>query len=66
MDLGVSLRLSKKVPGDTVVVAESGIGSCEDVKRLRSAGVHVFLIGETFMKASDPGKELSALIESSS
>jgi indole-3-glycerol phosphate synthase len=39
-------------------VAESGIASKADVARLRTGGVHAFLIGETFMRAADPGKAL--------
>jgi len=65
VDLDVSLNLSKRVPGGTIVVAESGIKSNEDIHKLRSHGVHVFLIGETFMKSPDPGSELSSLISSS-
>jgi len=53
VDLNVSITLSKKVPEDKIVIAESGIGSIEDIDRLRGEGVHVFLIGETFMKAPD-------------
>ncbi|MEK6224163.1 MAG: indole-3-glycerol phosphate synthase TrpC, partial [Thermodesulfobacteriales bacterium] len=64
VDLNVSITLSKKVPGDKIVIAESGIGSIEDIDRLRGEGVHVFLIGETFMKAPDPGQKLKELIES--
>ncbi|MEX0998691.1 MAG: indole-3-glycerol phosphate synthase TrpC [Thermodesulfobacteriota bacterium] len=66
VDLNVSINLSKKVPGDKIVIAESGIGSIEDIDRLRGEGVHVFLIGETFMKAPDPGQKLKELIESGS
>jgi len=65
VDLNVSINLSKKVPEDKIVVAESGISSIEDMDRLRGEGVHVFLIGETFMKAPDPGQKLKELIESS-
>ena len=65
VDLDVSLSLSKAVPSETIVVAESGIRSSDDITKLRSEGMHVFLIGETFMKTPDPGKELSALIKSS-
>jgi indole-3-glycerol phosphate synthase len=64
VDLNVSITLSKKVPEDKIVIAESGIGSIEDIDRLRGEGVHVFLIGETFMKAPDPGQKLKELIES--
>ncbi len=65
VDLNVSLNLSKKVPGETIVVAESGIRTSDDIAKLRSEGVHVFLIGETFMKTPDPGQELGKLISSS-
>ncbi|GJM15626.1 MAG: indole-3-glycerol phosphate synthase [Thermodesulfobacteriota bacterium] len=65
VDLNVSINLSKKVPPDKIVIAESGIGSIKDIDGLRAEGVHVFLIGETFMKAADPGQKLKELIESS-
>ena len=66
VDLDVSLNLSKSVPGEIIVIAESGIRSNEDINKLRRVGVHVFLIGETFMKAPDPGAELRSLIDSCS
>lgn len=65
VDLAVSTRLAGRIPGDIVVVAESGIGSADDIGMLRGGGVHVFLIGETFMRAPDPGVELQKLISSS-
>lgn len=65
VDLNVSIDLSAKVPQGKIVIAESGIGSIEDIDRLRGHGVHVFLIGETFMRAADPGQKLKELIESS-
>ena len=64
VDLGVSMRLSRMMPDGVIVVAESGIGSSADVKMLMEQGVNVFLIGETFMKAPDPGLELSNLLSS--
>ncbi len=66
VDLGVSATLSKKIPEGIISVAESGIGSSEDIKRLRDEGVHVFLIGETFMREPDPGAELRKLISACS
>jgi indole-3-glycerol phosphate synthase len=65
VDLGVSARLARMIPGGVIAIAESGISSGADIKRLRDQGVHVFLIGETFMKAPDPGAELKNLISSS-
>jgi indole-3-glycerol phosphate synthase len=59
--LDTTLALYKRVPSDRVVVTESGIHSREEVKRLRDAGVHAFLVGEVFMRAEDPGAELRRL-----
>ena len=56
-----TLDLLPRIAGGRLVVTESGIGSPEDVARLRSAGVHTFLVGETFMRAPDPGSALRAL-----
>lgn len=64
VDIGVSARLSKRIPEGIIAIAESGIGSSGDIRRLRAEGVHVFLIGETFMRAPDPGAELQKLIAS--
>ena len=56
-----TLDLLPRIAGGRLVVTESGIGSPEDVARLRSAGVHTFLVGEAFMRAPDPGSALRAL-----
>jgi indole-3-glycerol phosphate synthase len=45
-----------------VFVSESGISDPATVKALRSAGFRGFLIGETFMKTSDPGESLKDFI----
>jgi indole-3-glycerol phosphate synthase len=46
-----------------VVVTESGVHAPADVARLRARGVNVFLVGEAFMKADDPGGKLQELFE---
>jgi indole-3-glycerol phosphate synthase len=56
-----TLSLKEAVPHDRLLVTESGIATREDVARLRTAGVQAFLIGETFMRAPDPGAELARL-----
>ena len=56
-----TLDLRAQVPDERVLVTESGIRTREDVARLRTAGVHAFLVGETFMRAPEPGKELARL-----
>jgi indole-3-glycerol phosphate synthase len=62
VDLGTALKLAERIPDGVVKVAESGIHSAEDVKNLRAAGYHAFLIGELLMKADDPGQALRELV----
>jgi indole-3-glycerol phosphate synthase len=59
--LDTTLTLREKIPSDRILVTESGIRTRDDVKRLRDAGVNAFLVGETFMRADDPGAELEKL-----
>lgn len=59
--LETTLSLLDQVPEGTTVVTESGIRTREDVSRMRDAGVDAFLVGEAFMRASDPGRALREL-----
>ena len=59
--LDTTLDLLPAVPDDVTVVTESGIHTPEDVRRLRGAGVHAFLVGTAFMREPDPGKALERL-----
>jgi len=59
--LEATLDLLARIPKDRVVVTESGIHAPADVARMRLGGVNVFLVGEAFMKADDPGQKLTAL-----
>ncbi|MCU0773720.1 MAG: indole-3-glycerol phosphate synthase TrpC [Ideonella sp.] len=61
VSLDVTLGLLGRLPPDRLVVTESGILSRDDVQRMRSHGVHAFLVGEAFMRAPDPGAALAAL-----
>jgi indole-3-glycerol phosphate synthase len=57
----VTLGLRSAVPQDRILVTESGISSSEDVRRMREHGVDAFLVGEAFMRADDPGKQLERI-----
>ena len=59
--LDTTLGMLKDVPADRLLVAESGILKPADVKTMRDAGVHAFLVGEAFMRADDPGLALAKL-----
>jgi len=62
VDLETAFRLADRIPAGVVRVAESGIHSAEDVARLRSAGYHAFLVGESLMRAESPGTALRELM----
>jgi indole-3-glycerol phosphate synthase len=59
--LQTTLDLLPRIPGDKLVVTESGIMGPDDVKRMRDNNVHAFLVGEAFMRAPEPGVELQRL-----
>ena len=54
-ELGTTLALLDHVPDDVVVVSESGIRDRSDVERLGESGVDAILVGETLLRAPDPG-----------
>ena len=61
VSLDTSLSLRTLVPADRILVTESGIQTRGDVLRLGAAGISAFLVGEAFMRASEPGEALAAL-----
>jgi indole-3-glycerol phosphate synthase len=61
VSLDTTLGMLERIPGDRLVVTESGILGPEDVALMRRHGVHAFLVGEAFMRAPDPGERLAAL-----
>ena len=63
VSLQTTLDLLPSIPGDRLVVTESGILDHGDVALMRRHGVHAFLVGEAFMRAPDPGARLSALFD---
>jgi len=60
-DISNSLALAPHVPYGKILVSESGIRSRADIEILMAAGIHAFLIGETLMRAADPGRQLREL-----
>lgn len=59
--LQTTLILLPRIPPDKIVITESGILATDDVKLMRDSNVNAFLVGEAFMRAEDPGLELSRL-----
>jgi len=60
--LATTFDLLPRIPPDRIVVTESGILGPADVAAMRARGVDAFLVGETLMRAEDPGAALAALI----
>jgi indole-3-glycerol phosphate synthase len=64
LDMELAARLRSRIPPECVMVAESGIRTPADVERLALARVDAILVGETLMRAEDPGAALRALLAS--
>jgi indole-3-glycerol phosphate synthase len=61
VDINTTLHLMEKVPGDRIVVSESGVSSHGDILLLKMVGVAGFLVGEALMREVDIGKKLREL-----
>lgn len=58
VSLDVSRELIKHAPKDTLMIAESGLKSREDLLELKNLGFRGFLIGETLMRSANPAEML--------
>ena len=61
VSLATTLSLKYAVPADRILVTESGIGTRDDVDWLLAAGIEAYLVGESFMRETDPGAALKKL-----
>jgi len=59
--LETTIDLLPTIPNEVIVVTESGIHNKEHVERMQAHKVNTFLVGEAFMRASEPGEELQRL-----
>ncbi|MBM4296119.1 MAG: indole-3-glycerol phosphate synthase TrpC [Deltaproteobacteria bacterium] len=62
VSLATTERLAPLLPAGKPAVCESGIDSIEQIRRVEKLGIHVFLIGESLMRAPEPGKKLAELV----
>ena len=65
-DLGVTEYLLGSVPADVLVISESGVQNAADVSKLHARGARGFLVGESLMRADDPGALIEELKSASS
>ena len=63
VSLDTTFDLLGRIPGETLVVTESGIHTRADVEAMRARDVNAFLVGEAFMRAEVPGEALKALFD---
>ncbi len=66
VSLQTTVDLASRIPGNCVIVSESGIARVEDIRCLRKAGVHAFLVGTSIMKSDDMKGKIRALLEAGS
>ncbi len=66
VSLTTSVELARESPDGVLLISESGLNSAQDLQQLRACGYHGFLIGESLMRAEQPGLALRGLIESPS
>ena len=66
VDLRTTERLARLAPADRLLVCESGIGTAADVARMRAAGVHCFLVGESLMRQADVTAATASLLGAAS
>jgi indole-3-glycerol phosphate synthase len=62
VDLAVSERLLPLLPADVRGVAESGVRTAADARRLRRAGAANLLVGEALVRAADPAALIREMV----
>lgn len=63
VDLDGALETLSSLPDSVVRVAESGLHSTDDFLKVQRAGIEAALVGESFMRAPDPGAALASMLE---
>ena len=63
VDINRSIKLSAQIPTRKVKIAESGITDTDTIFKLREGGFRGFLIGENFMKQSDPAIAFASFVK---
>lgn len=62
VSVDTSFDLVDRIPDQFLKISESGISDPKTIRQLKNAGYNGFLIGETFMKETDPGKAMQVFV----
>jgi indole-3-glycerol phosphate synthase len=65
-NIGTAEKLASQLKAGEIAVAESGINSPDDIRRLAAAGINAFLIGESLVRAKDPAAFLEEMVHAPS
>ncbi len=63
VNLNTLIEIGETIPSHILRIAESGIEKGADIRELHGSGYQAFLIGETLMRANDPGQKLQELLQ---
>lgn len=64
VNLATTEKLVRRIPAGTLKICESGIEDAEQIRQVERWGIHTFLIGESLMRAPNPGEKLQELLRS--
>ena len=64
VNLATTEKLAPRIPAGTLKICESGIEDAEQIRQVERWGIHTFLIGESLMRAPNPGEKLQELLRS--
>jgi indole-3-glycerol phosphate synthase len=62
VDLATTERVAQEIPLEKIIVAESGIHTRADVERVRQAGAHAILVGESLMRSDNIAEKVRELV----
>lgn len=62
VDIETSIKLAELIPDKYLKISESGISNVDSIITLKDHGFNGFLIGENFMKTSDPGLSMEKFV----
>jgi indole-3-glycerol phosphate synthase len=62
VDINTTFALAPVVPGNCILVSESGIMHAEDILALKTTGIHAVLVGSALMGSNDPAGRTARLV----